>query len=236
VSGPQLSGEQVIDAIRAKTDTILLSFSCGKDSIAAWLTLRPHFRRIIPYYLYSIPDLSFVNKSLDYYEQWFGCKIYRAPHPSLARWLNNMVFQSPENCEEIYDAGIPKIDYVSQVARVAEMAGISDTWTATGVRAADSPYRLIAIRKHGGINRKEQKFYPIWDWKKERLVKCLQEAKIKLPIDYKLFGRSFDGIDYRFLKPIKDHFPEDYQKILTYFPLAHLEILRREAHETHIKG
>jgi len=38
----------------------------------------------------------------------------------------------------------------------------------------------------------------------------------------------FDGIDYRFMKPIKDHFPRDYQRIIEWFPLAELEIKRRE--------
>jgi hypothetical protein len=54
------------------------------------------------------------------------------------------------------------------------------------------------------------------------------EHKCKLPIDYHLFGRSFDGMDYRFLKPIKDNFPKDFEKILEWFPLADLEIFRAE--------
>lgn len=49
----------------------------------------------------------------------------------------------------------------------------------------------------------------------------------QLPVDYKLFGRTFDGIDYRFLKPIKENFPRDYEKIITWFPLAELELFRR---------
>ena len=49
---------------------------------------------------------------------------------------------------------------------------------------------------------------------------------VKLPIDYEMFGKSFDGLDYRFLKPIKERFPEDYAKIKEFFPLIDLEILR----------
>lgn len=43
-----LTGEQVIETIRQQTDTITLAFSCGKDSIGAWLALKPHFKRIAP--------------------------------------------------------------------------------------------------------------------------------------------------------------------------------------------
>lgn len=228
--GIYIPGEEVIQKIREQTDTILLSFSCSKDSIAAWLAIRPYFK-VIPYYLYLIPDLTFVNKSIAYYEDFFETKIIQKQHPSLARMLRNMVFQSPENCETIYDADIPKIDYDFQVSQVAKIACVASPWTATGVRAADSPMRRIILKKHGVINYTSKKFYPIHDWNKERLIDELKKSKIKLPIDYKLFGRSFDGIDYRFLKPIKDNLPEDYQKIIDIFPLANIEILRREAHE-----
>ena len=41
-----------------------------------------------------------------------------------------------------------------------------------------------------------------------------------LPVDYEMFGRSFDGIDYRFISPIKERFPDDYARILEWFPMA----------------
>ena len=47
---------------------------------------------------------------------------------------------------------------------------------------------------------------------------------MKLGSDYKVFGRSFDGLDLRFLLPIKKHYPRDYQRILELIPLADLEI------------
>lgn len=40
--------EQAIAHVRAQTDTVMLSFSAGKDSIAAWLALRDRFPKIIP--------------------------------------------------------------------------------------------------------------------------------------------------------------------------------------------
>jgi len=228
----KLSGEQVIAKIHEETDTVMLSFSGGKDSIGAWLALAPHFR-VIPYYLYLVPDLSFVNKSLKYYEGFFGQKIIQLPHPSCCRLLRNMVFQPPENCLAIENSGMPQPDYDDQMKLAAKMAGLKNPWVATGLRAADSPLRRIAITKRGAINHNQRKFYPVWDWNKERLLTELKKSGVKLPIDYKLFGRSFDGLDYRFLKPIKDNLPEDYKKILELFPLAELEIYRRERHEAH---
>ena len=41
----------------------LLAFSTGKDSIVAWLKLRRYFRKIVPYYLYCVPNLEFIEKT-----------------------------------------------------------------------------------------------------------------------------------------------------------------------------
>ena len=76
---------------------------------------------------------------------------------------------------------------------------------------ADSPMRRIGIKTHGAINHNDKRFYPVYDWNKERLLNEIDAAGVKLPVDYELFGRTFDGLDYRFLKPISERFPEDYE-------------------------
>jgi hypothetical protein len=46
----------------------LLSFSAGKDALAAALALREHYEEVVPFYMYLVPGLPFVEESLDYYE------------------------------------------------------------------------------------------------------------------------------------------------------------------------
>ena len=74
----------------------LLSFSRGKDSIGAWLALRECFDYIIPVFLYLIPGLEFEEESLQYYENFFGTRIIRLPHPSAYRLITNMIYQVPQ--------------------------------------------------------------------------------------------------------------------------------------------
>jgi hypothetical protein len=101
-----------------------------------------------------------------------------------------------------------------------------ECFVGTGVRSADSLARRAACLKTGGINRKKKHFWPVWDWNIEKTRQEIRASGIKLPVDYKIWGRTFDGFDYRFLKPLKDHFPKDYEKIREFFPLVDLEILR----------
>ena len=221
--------EKIIREIRDKSDTVILSFSSGKDSIAAWLALRPHFKKIIPVYMWCVPGLEFIEKSLDYYEEFFETKIHRVPHPSFYRWLNNYVFQPPERWKVIARINFPEPDFDDILKITTVQLGYdSQLWAATGVRAADSPVRRIAVSKYGAINYNRMTFMPIWDWNKERLIGEIQRAKIKLPVDYKWFGRSFDGLDRRFLEPMRKYAPRDYEKVIKWFPLAELDILRAD--------
>lgn len=226
---PALSGIETIKEVAKRQDKTLLAFSCGKDAVAAWLAIREHFDEVVPYYLYLVPDLDFVNESIDYYERYFGTKIVQLPHPSVHRMLNNFVFQPPQNCKVIEQAGLPDFDYLDIQAVMCERYNLpKKTLVADGVRAADSPMRRVAINTHGSISYKQLKYHPIWDWKKADLVECFKKHNVKLAVDYKIFGRSFDGIDLRFLYLIREHFPRDYQKILNLYPLADLEVFRWE--------
>ena len=51
---------------------------------------------------------------------------------------------------------------------------------------------------------------------------------MKLPVDYELFGRTFDGLDYRFVRPLRDKLPDDYDQVLKYFPAVEMEFMRYE--------
>ena len=210
--------------------TVLLAFSRGKDSIAAWLALRDAGVNVIPYHLYLIPGLEWVGESLAYYEDWFGTKIINLPHPSLYRWLANLVFQPPERCRIIEAAQIivPTYGHVNAMLREHCQLAAS-TWVCDGVRAADSPDRRTAIKRYGPVNQGRRTQKVVWDWRKQHVMEAIRAAGIELPRDHAWFGRSFDGLDRRFLEPIRRYVPEDYARILEWFPLADLELHRRAA-------
>ena len=102
------------------------------------------------------------------------------------------------------------------------------TYTALGVRACDSARRALFFKNHGPITRSRLKFYPVWDWNKEKLITELKRHDVKLPIDYKMFGRTLDGEYYMYLIKIKENYPQDYKRMLEYYPLLDKEIYRYE--------
>jgi len=208
---------------------VILAFSTGKDSVVSWLKLRRYFKEITPVFLYRVPGrLSFIDKALAYYEDFFGCHIYRFPHPDLYSTIGNLVFQPPEHLDVIVEENFYMYDFEEMWAaiRSCDPENLDVSYIAEGIRSADSIIRGTSIRKHGPVSHLKRQFYPIYDYKKDDIVRELEAAKVKLPYDYALFGRTFDGVDRTFTQPIKEHFPDDYQVILDAFPLAEMDILR----------
>lgn len=218
-----------------ETRPVCVAFSGGKDAIAATLALQDAGIDVRPAHLYLIPGdepataINFVNDSLNRLEDQLGVEIRRYPHPTLYGWLNAHLFQPPERVETIRAARFADVDYdmIWEAIR-ADLELDDDTWIADGVRASDSLVRRASIKKHGAMKIKNHKVSPIYDWLQGSVHDYIEYHGVDLPIDYELFGRSFDGLDYRFVKPIKENLPDDYEQIKKWFPLIDLEILRNE--------
>lgn len=228
--------EELCEKMASECDTAILAFSRGKDSIAAWLQMRKYFKRIIPYYCYTVPEMKFVEDSLYYYEDFFGQAIFRLPHRSFYRYLATKTFQPPDrwtfinNWKPLSDDAYNDrtiVDMIQETVKLPECV-----FCGNGVRMADSPVRRISTIKYGAISFTNKRFYPVYDWKKADLIRAFNESGVKLPIDYKIWGRTFDGLDYRFIKPMKEYLPDDYQKLLEWYPFAELEIARRDGFDT----
>jgi len=201
-------------------------FSRGKDSIASYYQLKKYFKKIHLVYKYRVPDLKFVEESLQYFEDKFQREIIRIPHPAFYKQINGFLFQSPETALLIQQLGLPTQQPADYDKFLPIDLNCPNAFIATGIRLNDSPIRRHVINKHGALNDKKKTFYPIYDWTNEDIRKCLIENDVKLPIDYDIWGKSMDGLDYRFIKPLKEHLPEDYEQCKKFFPLLDLEILR----------
>lgn len=226
--------QRTLEIIRKQTDTVFLSFSRGKDALACWCTLLDAGFRVVPFHCEGPPGMEFIEDSLRYYEKFFQTKIYRVIHPHFYNYLHKQHFQLPWTAPTIYAMQLPAYDWEDVREAVARTVKYKGTvWGAQGARAADSITRRNAINRKGPINWEKKYFLPVFDMKKEELIRLLKQHNVKLPIDYTIWGRTWDGLDYRFLKPLKEHFPRDYQLIKKWFPLVDLELARAEIARRH---
>ena len=155
-------------------------------------------------------------------------KILRFPHPWFWFALRNAVHQPFGLAKALEGADMPAYQREDVTAAICDDFGMpADTPIIDGVRAADSIVRRAAITKHGP-HRRTGYLSLIWDWRISHVRSTIADAGVKLPPDYEWFGRSFDGLDIRFTGPLKANAPDDYQRILHFFPYVEVEQLRHQ--------
>lgn len=207
-------------------------FSCGKDSIGTYLFVRDYFERVHVVYRYaSWPILSFVEDAIQYFEDLWGIRIWRLPDYHFYRKLLGGFYQPPHKrwvVPKALFAHREKITAAYMNQEFANFIGAPEMYWANGLRQNDTLLRRSMINMHGSVNHATRYFSAIFDMGKPELLDMIQSQGIKLPADYRMFGRSFDGLDYEYAAPIKRHFPEDWEIVKRIFPLVEAEIKRGE--------
>ena len=224
-------------------EPLILSFSRGKDAIAAWLALQDSGvqpEQIYPLYYDPVPGMRFIREDLDYWEQHFQTHITVLPHPELFRQIMDFVWQPPTRtgyisalADEIGKA--PTFQDFEEMFRESKNLPES-TPVLTGVRATDSIARTTYIKRSGPYSAAKKRMAAIWDWTQTECYDRIAAEGLRLPVDYEWFkrngrknsGRSFDGLAYQFTKKLQQHAPDDYAVLKEWFPLVDLDDFRHE--------
>lgn len=214
--------QNIIQQAAQITNSAIVGFSTGKDSLVTLDLCRRYLKRVHVFFMYLVPGLEFQERSLKYYEQRFNVQILRLPHWQLAGMLSACTFRNPTSAT----CSLPNIKITDAENLVRERFGCD--WIAYGLKKSDSLSRRPWLEKNGGIDHKKRTFYPVADFTDKAIYAYLRKYRLPLPVDYRLFGRSFGRLWAAELQGIKSHFPDDYRRILEVFPYAEAEIKRIE--------
>lgn len=221
-----------LDTIRrakaAGINEVTVAVSGGKDSVAALALCKQHFAVVRAYFMFTVPGLSFQERYLGYLERKFEVDIWRVPH-----WMLSLMFRSGAG-RHLTEAslGVRKTRARHHDAWMREKYGVG--WIATGEKYSDSLERNTQMVKCDGVNEQRQRLWPIAWWTHHDVQAYLTRLGVMFPPDYRLrlddkrngsFGSLLRPAE---LIPIRDNYPEDYQKILRQFPLAEAMLKRWE--------
>lgn len=199
-----------------------LSFSGGKDSVGCYLYMKEtgFWDDIQLVFYQDVPDLSFANESMAYYEKIWNTKIIQLPSPATISWMQKGIFQSPYTNMVIkkYRNFLRPASLDNTDIWIREDKKEEYCYLGTGVRMADGINRRGVILQNGGLRDKVKKFYPCFDLTDKEVYEIIKHHNVKLPYDYAVWGRSFDGEQYRFIKDLYLQLPEDYEQIKAFFP------------------
>ena len=203
------------------TDAVIVAFSGGKESIVVLDMCMKHFKRVVPFFMYYIPGLSFQEKQIRWYENRYGIEIVRLPHFELSNLLRYGTLRSPD-----YDVPIISINDIYEWMR--DKTGIR--WIAAGERSGDSVIRGAMIKHSGSIDDKRWRFYPVAWWNQQEILDYIKVKKLYRGIDSRTLGTSFEGVNTRSFVFLKEHFPSDYERALKLFPLAEGAVVRYQVY------
>ena len=201
------------------TDSVLVGFSTGKDSIVTLDLCHKYFKRVVPFYMYMCPNLDFQEATIKKYERKYNTEIIRLPHFEVSNFMRYGTFRNPD--ETVKLVSIAEVyDYLRL------KTGID--WIAAGERISDSIVRRAMIKNTGSIDKKRGRFYPISEWRKADVMKYIKAKKLYLAKDSRTIGFSFRSLCGEELSIIKNLYPSDYEKILRLYPFAGASVERFE--------
>lgn len=212
----------LFDPIRTQakiTQEVLVGFSGGKDSCVTLDLCTRHFTRVVAFFMYQVPGMSFQEKTLRIYEQRYGLEIIRLPHFETSNFLRYGTYRTPD-----YDVPVVSVRDVYDYLR--DKTGIY--WIAAGERIADSIVRRAMIKQTGSIDAKRGRFFPLAYWTKRDVTEYMRVRRLYLGEDSRKFGFSFRDISGATLLTVKQNWPDDYEKVKKIYPLCEAAVMREE--------
>lgn len=218
--------EQLENDFKAKVKTLkgktnVLHFSTGADSVACFLKLRENGIEPILVYKYFIKDLPMVKNYIDYFEKKFNVHVYQFPSTLWAEHNDKVLYQLPIKAREKHFHNLDSyyLDCYTKDffdSAVAEALG-GDVIFHLGLRYTDGLRRYQHLMKHGCSFG--NKFYPIASFKVGDIHDLLDKYDCKLPIEYGLWGISFESPRSFNIKLIKENCPATFEAIKKEYPL-----------------
>lgn len=203
-------------------DSVIVSFSGGKDSIVTLDLCKRYFKNVHAFFMYVVPGLSFQENTLRRYERLYDIEIERIPHPDMARFMKYGTYRSP-------DDSVPILEFNDCYDYIRTKTGVQ--WIAGGERINDSLNRRAMLKSGGSIDMKRFRFFPLLHWNKNEVVEYIRRNSLYLPEDTRVFGHSFCDLSGESLYLMKKHFPKDYERLLKYYPLADVAVARYQIYK-----
>ena len=204
---------------------VLLYFSTGKDSVAAWLTLREMNFEVVPIFEEIIPELSIFRAPIKAYEEYFGTEVFIAPSAKQFKDLYAVYGNQQEQNT------IPLLDYAARIKKITRKREMTD-WllkkyncdlAIIGTKASDGLNRRIHFIMHGPYNAKRRTFALVWRLANKAPWKLMIDAKCPIPRYYLWSACSPEFIFNSEFYFIQKYLPEDWKKILEYLPDADIK-------------
>lgn len=193
------------------TDSVIIGFSGGKESVVLMDLCCKYFKKVYPYFLYIHPNLNFQNKIFRWYENKYNVEIIKLPHMDLSNFFHWGSFR-----DGYYEYPLIDINDIYNYLRLK----YNTWWIARGERMDDSLWRRGMIHNSSSIDQKRGRFYPLAMWKKKECLDYIKFHNLYYSRDQREGLGSFGSLHGQNLYVLRQYYPDDYERILQLYPFA----------------
>jgi phosphoadenosine phosphosulfate reductase len=212
----------VLRALRQRTDAVLVGFSGGKDSVATLDLCVREFAKVEAYFFYLVPELRFQQTYLARIAKHYRITIHQRPH-----WLLSWMLRAGEyRPRTLVSDNCAILDATGCEHALCHDTGID--WIATGERAGESLQRRGMLSACGGLDDKRKRAYPIAFWPVEAVRRYNRKHHLPVSPDAAVLPRSFGDLQAPTLIALRDHWPDDFERIKRLFPHVEAAIAREQ--------
>jgi len=206
---------KILNDARQKSDSVLVSYSGGKDSLVTIDLCARTFKTLEAFFMYFVPGLECVEESLALAERKFGIKIHQYPH-----WITGRALTGGTYSNAYFKKDIP--DWTLRDVYDLASADTHIRVIATGAKRSDSQWR----KRNLAACPYDDVIYPIVGWTKPDVISYLKSRKIPIPQGS---SGNATGIDLSTpsLLWLHDTHPNDFKKLCEVFPYAEAVVWRR---------
>lgn len=207
---------KILNDARQKSDSVLVAYSGGKDSLVTIDLCARTFKRLEAFFMYFVPGLECVDEALSRAERKFGITIRQYPH-----WITGRLLASGTCCNAYFKKDVAKWELrdVYDLAAYEARCKI----VATGAKRSDSQWRkrMLAACPYDDV------IYPIVGWTKADVVSYLKSKRIPIP---EASSGNATGIDLSTpsLLWLHENHPRDFQRLCEVFPFAEATVWREK--------
>jgi len=224
MDAPPADASQLLYEARKLAPRVLVGLSGGKDSLVTLdLAVRSFGPdNVVAFSMYLVRGLRCFEGPIERAARIYGVQVEYVPHWMLGTMLKDAVLMPHRG--DAHTWRDTKLVDIEQLVR--QRTGID--WIAYGHRAAESIERRGMLNRCQGFNADARRVYPVWRWRSADVFSYMSARGIPLP---PTFGKDrLSGVDLRpeTLLYIREHFPDDYRKILEVFPFAEAQLRRWE--------
>jgi len=209
----------VIKTASCVTDAVIVMFSTGKDSVVTLDLAAKYFKRFEICFMFYVEGLEFQEKTLRHYEKKFDKKILRVPHFDTSYFLKYGYYTQP-------DFSVPILKITDNWNYARDHFGID--WIVSGETVYDSLQRRAMIRSGGAINSKTKRIHPLAEWKKSDVIRYIKIHNLRVGVEQNQLGFTAEGLEPLGLAYIKEHHPDDFEKMKRVYPLIEAVIKKNE--------